>query len=106
MMNMSIHSDSDTVLYILMSLKIPRRCCGISDYIERITDGRVKPGAGTVYSTVSRMRRKKIITVYDNRSYGTVYELTALGQNILQGQKDRIERLHNAIGLSSAPGQT
>ncbi len=93
--------SEDTRLYILMSLRRPRRCHGISDYIERATGGQVKPGAGTVYSAVSQMRRRNIITVYDNRDCGTVYELTDLGRSILHQEAERISRLHSFMGLES-----
>lgn len=92
---------ADTRLYILMSLRRPRRCHGISDYIREATGGQVRPGAGTVYSAVSQMRRRNIIAVYDNRDCGTVYELTDLGRSILRQEAERISRLHSFMRLES-----
>lgn len=92
--------EADTRLYILMSLRRPRRCRGISDYISRLTEGRVKPGAGTVYSAVSQMRRRKIIAVYDDRDSRTVYELTDLGRSLLEREAERISRLERAVRAS------
>ncbi|MCM1579423.1 MAG: helix-turn-helix transcriptional regulator [Ruminococcus sp.] len=91
-------SNTDTRLYILMSLRCPRQCHGISDYIERTTKGQVKPGAGTVYSAVSRMRRNNIIAVYDDRGHSAVYELTDLGRSILRSESERIARLYRFMG--------
>ena len=54
---------SETALYILMSLNVPRHGYGIIKYVEHLTKGRIKLGSGTVYTTLGKMSKTKFIAV-------------------------------------------
>lgn len=52
---------TETAFYILLSLTEPRQGYGIIQYVNKITDGRIKLGSGTVYGTLGKMEKSQII---------------------------------------------
>lgn len=90
---------SETAFYILLSLfKQPQHGYGIVKYVEVITSGRLKLGSGTVYGTITKMLKDHLIVVYANEERKKTYEITELGEMVIQCEIDRIKELYtNAI---------
>ncbi|MEG2056908.1 MAG: PadR family transcriptional regulator [Romboutsia sp.] len=89
---------TETAYYILLSLTEPRHGYGIIQRVEKITDGRIKLGSGTVYGTITKMQKNEIITVYSNEDRKTIYEITDIGKVLIKSEINRIKELHdNAI---------
>ncbi len=82
---------SETAYYILLSLNVPRHGYGIIKYVEKLTGSRIKLGSGTVYTTLGKMSKVKVISVYQDRDRKTVYELTVEGSKLLELEINRIK---------------
>lgn len=85
---------SETAYYILLSLARPRHGYGIIKNVEEITQGRIHLGSGTVYGTLSKMRRDGIISVFSDEERRTVYEVTEIGKTLLHSEIERIKELY------------
>ncbi|MCZ0702918.1 DNA-binding PadR family transcriptional regulator [Natronobacillus azotifigens] len=90
---------SETAFYILLSLfKQPQHGYGIVKYVEDITSGRLKLGSGTVYGTITKMLKDHLIVVYANEERKKIYEITELGELVIQQEMTRLEELYtNAV---------
>lgn len=90
---------SETAFYILLSLfKQPQHGYGIVKYVEDITSGRLKLGSGTVYGTITKMLKDHLIVVYANKERKKIYEITELGERVIQQEMTRLEELYtNAV---------
>lgn len=89
---------TETAFYILLSLNEPRHGYGIIKYVEELTEGRLILGSGTIYGTLTKMQRDKIISVYADEKRKKVYEITAVGKALMRHEIIRLKELHaNAI---------
>lgn len=89
---------TETAFYILLSLKKPRHGYGIIKHVEKITDGRLTLGSGTIYGTLTKMQRDGIITVFSDEKRKKVYEITDIGKKLMQHEITRLKELHaNAV---------
>ena len=52
---------SETMLYILFSLKQERHGYAIMQFVKELTKGRIILGAGTVYSSIGKLERDGLI---------------------------------------------
>ncbi len=82
---------SETAYYILLSLNEPRHGYGIIKYVEKLTDNRIKLGSGTVYTTLGKMSKAKVISIYQDKDRKTVYELTVEGNKLLELEINRMK---------------
>ncbi len=85
---------TETAFYMLLSLQVPRHGYGIIKYVEELTSGRIKLGAGTIYGTINKMLRDGMIEVYDDRNKKIIYAITQKGKAVLDGEKERIVHLY------------
>ncbi len=89
---------TETAFYILLSLTEPRHGYGIIQHVDKITNGRIKLGSGTVYGTLSKMEKSQIISVYSDENRKTIYEITDLGKILIKEEINRIKEVYsNAI---------
>lgn len=88
---------SETAFYILLALENPKSGSGISRYVRKLTKGRVIPGPGTVYSTLMKMQRQRMIEIFDDSGKRTVYDRTDLGREILSDGARRITALSRDV---------
>ena len=89
---------SETAFYILLSLTKPRHGYGIIGQVEKMTQGRIRLGSGTVYGTLKKMQRSEVICVYSDEERKTVYETTDIGKVLLQAEMKRLKELYgNAL---------
>ncbi len=82
---------SETAYYILLSLNVPRHGYGIIKYVEKLTEGRIKLGSGTVYTTLGKMSKARFISVFQDRDRKTIYELTKDGSTLLNKEINRMK---------------
>ena len=85
---------TETAFYILYSLKSPQHGYGINQHVKRITGGSVTISAGTMYGTLSKMEKDELIRFYSEEEKRKLYQITDLGQEILELEIRRIERLY------------
>ena len=76
---------TESGFYILFCLQQPQHGYGISQQVRRMTGGELIISAGTMYGTLSKMEKE------EKRK---LYQITALGKEVLQLEMKRIERLY------------
>lgn len=94
---------TETAFYILLSLTEPRHGYGIIKHVEEITNGRIRLGSGTIYGTLNKMQRDRIIIVFSDGKRKTIYEITDVGKELMQAEMNRLKELHkNALKYEEA----
>lgn len=88
---------TETAFYILLSLKTPRYGYLIMQYIEELTDSRIKMGAGTLYGGLSKMQKDGLIEIVKIEDKRKIYHITELGNQLLSIEKKRIKELYKNI---------
>lgn len=86
---------TEAVYYILLSIQTPLHGYGIMQNIERLSGGRVKLAAGTLYGALNTMLEKGWITALseEKNSRKKEYQITALGNQVVRGEMCRLEEL-------------
>ncbi|TKJ88873.1 PadR family transcriptional regulator [Paenibacillus sp. CFBP13512] len=91
---------TETAFYILLTLQKVHYGYGIMQDVEKLTNGRIKLGAGTIYGSLSRMEKDQLIEVVGEENRRKSYTATKLGRELLQQEIARISELyHNAIQM-------
>ena len=62
--------------------------------VEKMTDGKIRLAPGTMYGSLSKMEKDKVIKFVREEDKRKIYEITELGNEILQLELQRIERLY------------
>ena len=86
---------TEAVYYILLSLMQPMHGYGIMQNVERLSGGRLRLAAGTLYGAISTMLEKSWITALDNTtdSRKKEYVITETGREILRAEYARLKEL-------------
>ena len=86
---------TEAVYYILLSLVTPRHGYGIMQEAERMSSGRVKLAAGTLYGAINGLLDRGWIRAVpgDQDSRRKEYALTEAGREALIGELDRLREL-------------
>ena len=85
---------TESGFYILYCLQEPQHGYGISQKVKKMTGGAVSISAGTMYGTLSKMEKDGLIHFYREEEKRKLYQITALGSEILSMEIRRIERLY------------
>ena len=84
---------TEPMYYILLNLLKPNHGYGIMKDIEKVTGGRVKVGAGTLYSLLGRFEKEKFIVRIDSDDGKKTYRITDEGRDILVKEHTRLKQL-------------
>lgn len=84
---------TEQMYYILLVLIKPQHGYGIMQDIDRMTEGRVKVGAGTLYSLLSRFEEEKIIRQIREENRKKIYIISEKGLEILLSEHQRLKKL-------------
>ena len=84
---------TEAAYYVLISLNKPRHGYGIMQHFEKLTNGRIKIGAGTMYGNLSRMEKEGLITSVAEEDRKKIYELSEKGKIVLRLELERLEEL-------------
>ena len=86
---------TEAVYYILLSLASPRHGYGIMQETERMSSGRVKLAAGTLYGALNGLLDRGWIRAVPGAedSRRKEYALTDKGKEALEGELDRLREL-------------
>ncbi|WP_424354333.1 PadR family transcriptional regulator [Methanobacterium sp. MBAC-LM] len=84
---------TEAAYYVLISLNKPRHGYGIMQHVEKLTNGRIKIGAGTMYGNLSRMEKEGLITSVAEEDRKKIYELSEKGKIVLKLELERLEEL-------------
>ncbi len=85
---------SEQMFYILFALREERHGYGVMQHVHALTGGRVELGAGTMYSTLRRLERQRLIVSTTEVDRRKNYLITASGMQALTDEARRIEQLH------------
>ena len=86
---------TETTYYILLSLYGPNHGYGIMQTAERLSGGRVRLAAGTLYGALSALCDKGWIVLLptESGSRRKEYKLTELGRKMLRGEYSRLVQM-------------
>lgn len=86
---------TEAVYYILLSLMTPLHGYGIMQNVERLSGGRLRLAAGTLYGAISTMQEKGWITALAGEadSRKKEYVITDAGQAVLRAEYTRLREL-------------
>lgn len=85
---------TETGFYILFCLQTPQHGYGIGQQVKQMTGNAVSISPGTMYGTLSKMEKDGLIAFYAEEDKRKLYRITPLGQEILNLEISRIERLY------------
>lgn len=86
---------TEAVFYTLLALHMPLHGYGIMQETEKMSNGRLKLSAGTLYGAISTMLEKGWIKALPSEedSRRKEYQITELGKAIAKGEIARLEEL-------------
>lgn len=84
---------TETAYYILLVLNEPLHGYGIIQKVEKITEGRIRIGAGTIYGTLSKLEKDGVIDIVDVTQRRKIYKQSAIGNLLIRNEIERIKQL-------------
>ncbi|SKA61059.1 transcriptional regulator, PadR family [Eubacterium uniforme] len=85
---------TETSFYILLCLRTPNHGYGVVQAVKEMTNGEIVLAPGTMYGSLSKMKKDKIIKFVREEEKRKLYSITELGQEVLDLEMKRIERLY------------
>lgn len=85
---------TETGFYILFCLQEEMHGYNIIQKVKEMTAGEIIIGAGTMYGSLSKMEKDGLIRFVREEEKRKIYQITELGNRILDIEKKRIERLY------------
>lgn len=85
---------SETGFYILYCLQEEMHGYNISKSVKELTNNEIIIPPGTMYGTLSKMEKDGLIVFVKEEEKRKSYKITSLGEEILQIELKRIERLY------------
>lgn len=76
--------------YILLVLVTPKHGYEIMSEISKLTDEKIKVGAGTLYTLLSRFEHERYIKLKKEENNKKIYQITQLGKKKLQQETDKL----------------
>ena len=85
---------TETGFYILLCLREEAHGYSIVQQVEEMTQGEIRISPGTLYGSVSKMEKDKLIEFVREEEKRKIYCITDLGKEVLELEMKRIERLY------------
>ena len=85
---------TETGFYILFCLQKERHGYSITQKVKELTEGKLSISPGTMYGTLAKMEKDGLIAFVREEEKRKLYQITDLGQKILNLEIQRIERLY------------
>ena len=85
---------TETGFYILLCLRQPNHGYGIVQKVKELTKGAIVLAPGTMYGSLSKMEKDGLIRFVREEEKRKIYIITALGNEVLEIEMKRIERLY------------
>ena len=91
---------TETTYYILLNLTVPNHGYGIMQAVDRMTEGKVVLGPGTLYGATTKLVKDGVIIPVEDENNGRkkCYVLTEIGREVLRRE---YQRMQNVIENSS-----
>lgn len=87
---------TEVTYLILLAFYRPNHGYGVLQFLDKYTEGRVKPGAGTLYGAINSLLKKEWIALYNQDDRKKTYLITETGRSILERE---LKRLHQNYTL-------
>lgn len=84
---------SETMFFILFSLREERHGYAVMQYVSNLTNGRIVMGAGTIYQSISKLLRDGLISATEEKDRQKKYRITKTGLAILKEEAVRIREM-------------
>jgi len=81
---------TEATSYILLALDEPLHGYGVMQKIDRLSEGTVSVGPGTLYGAFTTLERDGLITKVGEEERRKIFRLTPLGRQVLQAQIHRL----------------
>lgn len=81
---------TEQMYYILLSLHAPQHGYAIMQYVLELTGGRVRIGAGTLYTLLSRFHEEHYVSMREEDGK-KIYELTKEGHTLFESERARLK---------------
>jgi len=88
---------TETGFYILLCLQQEMHGYSIVQKVTDLTDGEILISPGTLYGSLSNMEKDGLIRFIRKEEKRKIYEITSLGIEVLQKEKERIARLYRTM---------
>lgn len=88
---------TETGFYILLCLQNQMHGYSIVQKVETITNGEIRLTPGTMYGSLSKMEKDGLIRFIREEEKRKIYHITDLGNEVLQLEMKRIERLYQNV---------
>lgn len=88
---------SETMLYILLSLREERHGYGIMQHVKELTGGRIVLGAGTIYQSIGKLESDGLIRAVREEDRKKYYTITPLGTQVLNEEAARIREVYRHL---------
>lgn len=84
---------TEPMYYVLLTLHTPRHGYDMMQMIQEMTDGRVKVGAGTLYSLLARFEKEQVIQQVEDDGRRKTYKITEKGKEVLREEHERLKAM-------------
>ena len=88
---------TETGFYILLCLREEAHGYSIVQKVAALTDGEIKISPGTLYGSLSKMKKDGLIEFVREEEKRKIYRITNLGRQVLELEMKRIERLYRTM---------
>ncbi len=88
---------TETGFYILLCLQQPNHGYGVVQRVEQMTEGEIRLSPGTMYGSLSKMEKDGVIAFVREEDKRKIYQITELGNEVLQLELQRIKRLYKNV---------
>lgn len=85
---------TETGFYILFCLQQQMHGYNVTKRVRELTGGQIVISPGTMYGTLSKMEKDGLIVFVREEEKRKLYQITSLGQQVLELEKKRIARLY------------
>lgn len=85
---------TETGFYILLCLREEAHGYSIVQKVEEMTQGEIRISPGTLYGSLSKMEKDKLIEFVREEEKRKIYCITDLGKEVLELEMVRIGRLY------------
>lgn len=87
---------TEAIFYILLAVRKPNHGYGITQEVEKLTNGRVTLGPGTLYGAIQTLVKKDWIRIYSEDTESRKkkeYLITETGKAVFEEERRRLEEL-------------
>ncbi|XCP83529.1 PadR family transcriptional regulator [Roseburia hominis] len=88
---------TETGFYILLCLREESHGYGIVQKVDELTKGEIRISPGTMYGSLSKMEKDGLIQFVREEEKRKIYRITVLGNQVLDLEMKRIERLYHTM---------